>query len=317
MSATEDDAAAVDASAAAGPTAVPGMTGRSAAERQPSGRIVLAGTPLGNTADASVRLVELLSTADLIAAEDTRRLRALADRLGVAPTAAIRSYHEHNEAARAPELVAAAVAGATVLVVSDAGMPAVSDPGYRVVRAAAEAGVPVTAVPGPSAVLTALALSGLPSDRFTFEGFLPRKAGERARALAALATEERTMVFFESPHRIHATLAAMAAEFGAERSAAVCRELTKRYEEVRRGPVAELAEWAANGLRGEISIVVAGAAPPSADPDEHVDEVLARVAGGQRLKDATAAVSATTGVRRRDLYEAALSRRTRGDQTAR
>ena len=275
------------------------------------GRILLAGTPIGDVGDASARLAGLLAEADLIAAEDTRRLRALAARLQVPVTARVVSYHEHNEAERAVELVEAASRGALVLVVSDAGMPGVSDPGYRVVQAAAAAGVQVSALPGPSAALTALALSGLPPDRFTFEGFPARKAGERDRALAGLAAEERTMIFFESPHRIASTLQAMATAFGPDRPAAVCRELTKTYEQVRRGPLAELARWAQDGLRGEISIVVAGASPPVVDPAEHVEQVLERVASGERLKDATTAVSARTGASKRELYQAALARRER------
>ncbi|MBZ2196700.1 16S rRNA (cytidine(1402)-2'-O)-methyltransferase [Occultella gossypii] len=274
-----------------------------------AGVIVLAATPIGDTGDAPPRLVDLLGRADLIAAEDTRRLRALAGRLGVTLTARVISYHEHNESERAQVLVAAAQEGATVLVVSDAGMPGVSDPGFRVVRAAADADVRVTAVPGPSAVLTAIALSGLASDRFTFEGFVARKPGERGRALAALAAEPRTMVFFESPHRIADTLAAMADAFGGDRAAAVCRELTKTYEQVRRGPVAELAEWATEGVRGEITIVVAGAPPPVSEPADHVAEVLTRIEAGERLKEAATAVAAAHGVSRRELYEAALRAR--------
>lgn len=202
-----------------------------------------------------------------------------------------------------------ATAGATVLVVSDAGMPGVSDPGYRVVRAAQQAGVAVTAVPGPSAVLTALALSGLPSDRFTFEGFVPRKPGERDRLLAALATQERTMVFFDSPRRAAATLAAMAEAFGADRRAAVCRELTKTHEQVRRGTLAELARWAADGLLGEITVVVAGAEELPADPADALQAVLSRVEGGQRLKEAVNEVAALTGAGKRELYQAALQAR--------
>ncbi|MGC0250173.1 16S rRNA (cytidine(1402)-2'-O)-methyltransferase [Pseudactinotalea sp. Z1748] len=274
-----------------------------------TGSITLAGTPIGNVADASPRLSRLLESADLIAAEDTRRLRDLAGRLQVEVTAKVVSYHEHNETARAAELVAEAAAGATVLVVSDAGMPGVSDPGYRVVRAAAQAGVPVTAVPGPSAVLTALALSGLPSDRFAFEGFLPRKPGERDRALAALATQERTMVFFESPRRAGPTLEAMTRAFGADRAAAVCRELTKTHEQVRRGTLAELAAWAGQGLLGEVTVVVAGAEPTIPDAADALDAVLARVQGGQRLKDAATEVAALTGASKRELYEAALQAR--------
>ncbi|TDE94305.1 16S rRNA (cytidine(1402)-2'-O)-methyltransferase [Occultella glacieicola] len=271
--------------------------------------IVLAATPIGDTGDAPPRLVELLRRADLIAAEDTRRLRALAARLDVTLTSKVISYHEHNESERAQVLVAAAQEGDTVLVVSDAGMPGVSDPGFRVVRAAADAGVRVTAVPGPSAVLTAIALSGLASDRFTFEGFVARRPGERARALAALADEPRTMVFFESPHRIADTLAAMADAFGADRAAAVCRELTKTYEQVRRGPLTDLARWAADGVRGEITVVVAGATPSASEPADHVDEVLARIEAGERLKEAAATVAAAHGVSRRELYEAALRAR--------
>jgi len=275
----------------------------------PRGVIVLAATPIGDVEDASPRLVRLLGEADLIAAEDTRRLRALATRLGVQLSARVLSYHEHNEQARTETVLQAASEGGTVLVVTDAGMPAVSDPGFRLVRAAADAGVQVTAAPGPSAALTALALSGLPSDRFCFEGFPPRKPGERDRALAALATEQRTMIFFESPHRIAATLQAMAEAFGPDRPAAVCRELTKTYEEVRRGPLAALAEWASDQVRGELSIVVAGAQPATPEPQDLLAEVLRRTEAGERLKDVTAEVAAAHGVSRRELYEAALRAR--------
>ena len=273
------------------------------------GVIVLAGTPIGDAGDAPPRLLDLLARADLIAAEDTRRLRALAKRLEVPITARVVSYHEHNESERAAVLVEAAQAGATVLVVSDAGMPGISDPGFRVVRAAVEAGVRVTAVPGPSAVLTAIALSGLASDRFCFEGFVPRRSGDRSRTLDQLAGEQRTMVFFESPHRIGPTLEAMAKAFGQDRQAAVCRELTKTYEEVRRGPLTELATWAQGGLRGEITVVVAGAVPVVAEPADHLAAVLERIAAGERLKEAAAAVAAEAGVSRRALYEAALKAR--------
>ncbi|MDR3034753.1 MAG: 16S rRNA (cytidine(1402)-2'-O)-methyltransferase, partial [Kitasatospora sp.] len=206
-----------------------------------TGVLVLAGTPIGDVEDAPPRLRAELAGADVIAAEDTRRLRRLTQALGVTPTGRVVSYFEGNEVGRTPELVAALQGGARVLLVTDAGRPSVSDPGYRLVDAAVAAGIKVTAVPGPSAVLTALALSALPVDRFTFEGFLPRKAGDRSRQLAQVAAEPRTMVFFEAPHRIAETLEAMAAAFGADRPAAVCRELTKTYEEVRRGPLGELA----------------------------------------------------------------------------
>jgi 16S rRNA (cytidine1402-2'-O)-methyltransferase len=273
---------------------------------------VLAGTPIGDAEDAPPRLLRLLAEADVVAAEDTRRLRALATRLGVNVGGRVVSYHEHNEAARAAELVAAADGGATVLVVTDAGMPGVSDPGYRVVRAAIESGVRATAVPGPSAVLAALALSGLPTDRFCFEGFLPRKAGERRRALEDLADERRTMVFFEATHRIAETLTAMAEAFGKDREAAVCRELTKTYEEVKRGGLASLATWAADGVRGEITVVVAGFVPAEDEAADHVEAVLTLVATGVRLKDAAAEVAERTGISRRELYEGALAARRTG-----
>ncbi|PNG16456.1 16S rRNA (cytidine(1402)-2'-O)-methyltransferase, partial [Streptomyces cahuitamycinicus] len=211
------------------------------------GTLVLAGTPIGDTADAPPRLAEELAGADVIAAEDTRRLRRLTQALGVTPKGRVVSYFEGNESARTPELVEELVGGSRVLLVTDAGMPSVSDPGYRLVAAAVERDVRVTAVPGPSAVLTALALSGLPVDRFCFEGFLPRKAGERLGRLREVAGERRTLVYFEAPHRLDDTLSAMAEVFGAGRRAAVCRELTKTYEEVRRGGLGELAAWAAEG----------------------------------------------------------------------
>lgn len=278
-----------------------------------SGRLVLAATPIGDVADASARLRRLLEEADVVAAEDTRRLRALAARMGVTVGGRVVSHHEHNEAATTPELLDVVAGGGTVLVVTDAGMPAVSDPGFRVVSAAVAAGLTVTAAPGPSAVLTALALSGLPTDRFCFEGFPPRKPGERARAFAALEREPRTMVFFEAPHRLAATLADMAAAFGADRPAAVCRELTKTYEEVVRDGLGALAAWAGAGeVRGEIAVVVGGA-PAREVPSEAdlVAEVLARADGGERLKDAVAEVAQVAGVPKRDLYAAALAARGR------
>jgi 16S rRNA (cytidine1402-2'-O)-methyltransferase len=284
-------------------------------QRPRSGRLVLAATPIGDPEDAPARLVRLVAEADVVAAEDTRRLRRLAAALGVRPGGRIVSYHEHNERERAAELVAAAVEGGTVLVLTDAGMPSVSDPGLRVVRAAVAAGVPVTAVPGPSAVLTALALSGLATDRFCFEGFPPRKDGERRRALGALGSEPRTMIFFEAPHRLAATLAAMAEAFGGDRAAAVCRELTKTYEEVRREPLADLARWAADHeILGEVTIVVAGRPdeqPTEADVDRLAVEVIRRVEAGERLKDAAAAVAAASGVSKNALYDAALATRRR------
>ena len=275
-----------------------------------TGVLVLAGTPIGDVSDAPPRLLTELAGADVIAAEDTRRLRRLTQALGVAPTGRVVSYFEGNEVARTPELVESLLGGARVLLVTDAGMPSVSDPGYRLVDAAVAAGVRVTAVPGPSAVLTALALSGLPVDRFTFEGFLPRKAGDRSRQLAQVAAEPRTMVFFEAPHRIAETLAAMADAFGADRPGAVCRELTKTYEEVRRGPLAELAAWAADGVRGEITVVVAGAppaAPQEVGPAELARRVAVREEAGERRKEAIAAVAAALGLPKREVFDAVVA----------
>ncbi|MCA4133584.1 16S rRNA (cytidine(1402)-2'-O)-methyltransferase [Arthrobacter sp. M4] len=276
-----------------------------------TGRIVLAATPIGNIGDASPRLVELLQTADVVAAEDTRRLHRLASSLGVSVGGRIISYHEHNEASKTSELLDQVREGKTILVVSDAGMPAVSDPGFRLVEGAVAAGLTVTAVPGPSAVLTALALSGLPTDRFCFEGFLPRKAGERSARLAELGSERRTMVFFEAPHRLEAMLRALDERFGPGRRAAVCRELTKTYEEVLRGTVRELLQWAEqNEVRGEIAVVVAGAAEEApARPEDHVAAVNELVAKGVRLKEAVAAVADDARISKRELYSAVLAAR--------
>lgn len=270
--------------------------------------IILAATPIGNLGDASRRLVEALEAATVVAAEDTRTTQRLLAALGIANRPRLIALHDHNEKQRAAELVDLARDG-DVLLLSDAGMPTVSDPGYGVVAAAAAAGVVVTAIPGPSAVITALAVAGLPTDRFTFEGFLPRKPGERRAALAALSREPRTMVFFESPARVAASLADMAAAFGDDRRAAVCRELTKLHEEVVRAPLAELATWAADGVRGEIVVVVEGAARAEVAFDEAVAQVQALVAGGTRLKDAAAEVSGHTGHSSRELYQAALAAR--------
>ncbi len=269
------------------------------------GVLVLAATPIGRVADAPPRLAEELATADVVAAEDTRRLRRLTNDLGVSVTGRIVSYFEGNESARTPVLLEALLAGERVLLVTDAGMPSVSDPGYRLVVAAVEHDVPVTAVPGPSAVLTALAVSGLPVDRFCFEGFLPRKAGERSRRLAELLRETRTMVFFEAPHRTEAALAAMAEAWGGDRAAAVCRELTKTHEEVRRGPLADLVSWAAEGVRGEVTIVVAGAAPYAevgSDPASLLAAVAELEAEGVRRKEAIVEVAQRAGVPKREVY---------------
>ena len=271
--------------------------------------IVLAATPIGNLGDASARLIETLRNASVIAAEDTRTTVHLLRALGIEQRPRLIALHEHNERDRAADIVDLA-RDDDVVVLTDAGMPAISDPGFPLVQAAAEAGVTVTVVPGPSAVLTALALSGLPTDRFTFEGFPSRRQGERRRAFDSLRAERRTMIFFESPHRIGPTLADMAQSFGAARRAAVCRELTKLHEEVRRASLGELATWAADGLRGEICVVVAGDdSDQSVDLSTGVARVLERVASGVRLKEASSAVAEETGLSRRELYEGALAAR--------
>lgn len=277
----------------------------------PDGLLVLAGTPIGDPDDTPPALIRELAAADVIAAEDTRRLRRLAAALAADVPGRIVSYFEGNEAARTPELVEALSAGERVLLVTDAGMPSVSDPGYRLVAAAVAAGVRVTAVPGPSAVLTALAVSGLPMDRFCFEGFLPRRSGERSRRLAALRDEERTMVFFESRHRLVATLDAMVLAFGDDRRAAVCRELTKTHEEVRRGTLGELAAWARGGVLGEITVVVAGTTTARALATvEHAAALVAeREAAGAARKEAIAAVAREFGLPKRAVYAAVVARR--------
>jgi 16S rRNA (cytidine1402-2'-O)-methyltransferase len=277
-----------------------------------TGRLVLGGAPLGQPGDVGPRLREVLATADVLAVEDTRRLHRLAADLEVTFTGRLVSFYESVEQARLPGLVAAMQDGATVLLLTDAGMPSVSDPGYTLVRAAIEAGIDVTSVPGPSAVVTALAVSGLPTDRFCFEGFLPRKGGERRAALAGLAAEPRTMVFYESPHRLAEALADAVGAFGADRPAAVCRELTKTHEEIRRGPLGELVEWAAEGVRGEITLVVAGAVagPVSMSAAELAAEVAAEEAAGADRKEAIRAVVIRTGLPRRVVYDAVVAAKT-------
>lgn len=284
-------------------------------EPRRGGRLILAATPLGQVGDASARLIAALATADVIAAEDTRRVRSLAQQLEVRPAGRIVSLFDQNEASRVPALVEDIAAGLTVLVVSDAGMPLISDPGYRLVAACADAGLTVTCLPGPSAVTTALAVSGLPSDRFCFEGFAPRKQAARLSWLAALAAERRTAVFFESPRRLAACLSDAVDALGPDRRAVVCRELTKTHEEVRRGTLADLAEWAADGVLGELTVVLAGAVP-SADLDTLVARVLDLVEEGARVKDACAeVVSSVPGApSRRDLYDAVLRSREQGSR---
>lgn len=274
-----------------------------------AGRLVLAATPMGDPGDASARLRDALGSADVVAAEDTRRTKSLATALGVTITGRVVSFYDAVEVSRAPGLVADVAGGATVLLVTDAGMPSVSDPGYRLVAACVAADLPVTCLPGPSAVTTALALSGLPVERFAFDGFAPRRSAARRTWFARLVAEERAVVFFEAPHRIGACLADAAAVLGADRPAAVCRELTKTYEEVRRGTLGELAAWAADGVRGEITVVLAGAVAAEVAPEDLVDAVEERVEAGTRLKDATAEVASARGVSRRELYEAVLRAR--------
>jgi 16S rRNA (cytidine1402-2'-O)-methyltransferase len=280
------------------------------ADAKETGRVILAGVPLGQAGDASARLRAALASAPVIAAEDTRRLRRLCADLDVRPTGRVVSFFDANEAARVPGLLDALRSGQDVLVITDAGMPSVSDPGYRLVAAAVAAGLDVTALPGPSAVTTALAVSGLPVDRFCFEGFLPRKAGERRRALGALAAESRTMVFFEAPHRLAAAVRDLAAAFGADRQAAVCRELTKTYEEVRRGGLGELADWAAGEVRGEITLVVAGAeadASDRAEPEALAAAVAEAEQAGASRKDAIAAVARVHGRPKREVFDAVVA----------
>jgi 16S rRNA (cytidine1402-2'-O)-methyltransferase len=275
-----------------------------------TGRLLIGATPLGQPSDASARLVKALASADVIAAEDTRRIRTLAQALDVKPTGKVVSLFDANEASRVPALVDEIAGGATVLLVSDAGMPLISDPGYRLVAACIQAGAPVHCLPGPSAVTTALAVSGLPSERFCFEGFAPRKHAARVSWLKMLAAEPRTCVFFESPRRLADTLNDAVVVLGADRKAVVCRELTKTHEEIVRGTLGELADWAGDGVLGEITVVLAGAIP-KADLDMLVAEVQALVDDGARVKDACArVVDANPGApSRRELYDAVLRSR--------
>jgi 16S rRNA (cytidine1402-2'-O)-methyltransferase len=288
----------------------PAMAGENADTGTGRGTLTIAAAPIGQAADASARLAAALESAGLIAAEDTRRVRRLAAALGVRLNGRVVSYYDDVESRRVPDLLAELARGQDILLIADAGMPGVSDPGYRLVAAAAKAGLRVTVLPGPSAVTSALAISGLPSDRFAFEGFPPRKAGERARRFADLAAESRTLVFFESPRRIGATLADLTAAFGPDRRAVVCRELTKIHEEVLRGSLSELAARLADGVLGEVTLVVAGASqlPEAVAVSDAVPEVLARVRDGASRRDAVAAVAAELGLRKRDLYAAAVAK---------
>jgi 16S rRNA (cytidine1402-2'-O)-methyltransferase len=302
---------------ASGHQAYPATTGTESARRGlgdagaqgRAGTLTVAAVPIGQVADASGRLAAALGSAAVIAAEDTRRLRRLAAGLGVRLTSRVVSYYDDVEARRVPALIDELSTGQDVLLVTDAGMPSVSDPGYRLVAAAADAGIRVTVLPGPSAVTTALVISGLPADRFVFEGFPPRRAGERARRFADLASERRTLVFFESPRRIGVTLAELAAAFGHERRAAVCRELTKTHEEVIRGTLGELAGQLADGVLGEVTLVVAGAPAVqiAATPAEAAAAVAGHEQAGLPRKEAIAAVAQETGLPRRTVYDAVVA----------
>lgn len=286
------------------PLATPARAGKS------DGRLLLGATPLGQPGDASARLVRAMATADVIAAEDTRRARTLASALEVTPAGRVLSLFDQNEASRVPMLVDEISAGATVLLISDAGMPLINDPGYRLVTACVQAGLTVSCLPGPSAVTTALAVSGLPADRFCFEGFAPRKQVARRNWLTGLAAEARTCVFFESPRRLADTLTDAVDTLGGDRRAVVCRELTKTHEEIRRGTLAELADWAGDGVLGEITVVLAGATP-TADLDTLVAQVAELVDDGMRVKDACAQVIAANpgAPSKRELYDAVLKSR--------
>jgi len=270
--------------------------------------LILAATPIGNLADASPRLIEAMVESKFIAAEDTRSLLKLANSLGIKLNARLFSLHEHNEGDRLAQILEIAK-DEPVLVVSDAGMPTVSDPGFLLVRAAVEANVEVTVIPGPSAVLSALAVSGLPTDRFTFEGFLPRKQGDRRKMFASLSREPRTMVFFESPHRILESLEDAVLELGAERAATVSRELTKKFEHTERGSLQHLVDWAKTEPKGEMVLVVAGAQVAEVQVSDLVEQVLALLADGAKLKEAVAEIAAAAGASKSDLYQLVLDRR--------
>jgi len=279
-----------------------------------SGTLFLAATPIGNPADASARLVEILQTADIVAAEDSRRAVRLLRDLGITAPGKIVSFYDAVEEAKSADLVAAVEAGQTVVVISDAGMPTVSDPGYRIVQQAIKAGVSVRVLPGPSAVLSALAISGLATDRFTFEGFLNRKSGTRVRQLNELQFEPRTMVFFEAPHRLAETITEMAHIFGAERQAVICRELTKTHEEIIRGSLSELEIWCSGEILGEITVVVAGASPiDNSDPEQWIALTQKRIDLGISVRDAVADVAAELNVPKREVYDAVINHRKKAD----
>lgn len=275
-----------------------------------TGIIYLAATPIGNVADASPRLVEVLKSADVVAAEDSRRAVRLFRELGIRAEGSLISFYDAVEESKSAELVQRAREGSTIVVITDAGMPSVSDPGFRIVQEAIAHDVQVSVIPGPSAVLAALAVSGLPVDRFTFEGFLPRKSGERKAQLEAIALEPRTMVFFEAPHRLAETLLDMREVLGDDRQVVVCRELTKTYEEIIRGTLFELVEWSQREVLGEITIVVHGASLHNTTSEsDWVELVAARVALGISQRDAIADIAHELHVPKREVYDAVISHR--------
>jgi 16S rRNA (cytidine1402-2'-O)-methyltransferase len=263
--------------------------------------IILAATPIGNLGDHSPRLIEALEKAHMIVAEDTRKAKTLLGALGVTPHQPITAMHEHNERRIVDDIVELAKTR-DVVVLTDAGMPGISDPGYVIATRAHDEGVKVSVIPGPSAVISALAVSGLPTDRFSFDGFIPKKG--RKEFFAQLASEKRTMVLFESPHRLADSLTVMAEVFGPSRRATVCRELTKMFEEVRRGTLSELVEWCEGGVKGEITIVVEGNRGSATTLDEALEQVALLVAEGHKTTDAAKKVAAKTGLSKRELYEA-------------
>jgi len=263
--------------------------------------IILAATPIGNLGDHSPRLIDALTTANMIVAEDTRKAKTLLGALGVTAHQPIKAMHEHNERQIVDDIIEMAKTR-DVVVLTDAGMPGISDPGYVIATKAHDEGVKVSVIPGPSAVISALAVSGLPTDRFSFDGFIPKKG--RKEFLTHLAAEKRTMVFFESPHRLADTLQVMSDVFGPTRRATVCRELTKMFEEVRRGTVSELLEWCEGGVKGEITLVVEGHRGSAITLDEALGQVASLVAEGMKTTDAAKQVAAETGLSKRELYEA-------------
>lgn len=267
--------------------------------------LILAATPIGNLGDASPRLRELLGGCEYLAAEDTRVIKQLCGALGIKLHAKLFSLHEHNESERIESLVELA-RSKDLVVVSDAGMPTVSDPGFQLVRLAASEDIEISIIPGPSAVLAALAVSGLPTDRFSFEGFLPRKQGDRKRVFTDLQSERRTMIFFEAPHRILESLEDAASVFSPDRKASVSRELTKKFEHTERGSLQDLIEWAKTEPKGEMVLVIAGAEPTSADPESLAALALQMASEGMRLKEAAGELAKAHSVSSSAIYDAAL-----------